>query len=74
MCLTRKPSEWLAMFADPMRAQSAIDRLTGNACDLIIEGESSRQRLKRRASPQPTRSWSATAARIEAQTGQHAEH
>jgi hypothetical protein len=25
----RGPDEWLAMFADPMRAQS--DRLTGNA-------------------------------------------
>jgi len=36
------PDEWLTMFADPMRAQSAIDRLTGNADDLIIEGESYR--------------------------------
>jgi hypothetical protein len=38
------------MFADPMRAQSAIDPLTGNAYDLIIEDESYRQRLKARAS------------------------
>lgn len=70
----RGPDEWLAMFADPMRAQSAIDRLTGNAYDLIIEGESYRQRLKPRASPQPTRSRSAAATRLEAQAGQHAEH
>jgi hypothetical protein len=34
------------MFADPMRAQSAIDRLTGNAYDLLVDGESYRQRLK----------------------------
>lgn len=46
----RGPDEWLTIFADPMRAQSAIDRLTGNAYDLIIEGESYRQRLKPRVS------------------------
>jgi DNA replication protein DnaC len=50
----RGPDEWLAMFADPMRAQSAIDRLTGNAYDLVIEGESYRQRLKPRLSAQQT--------------------
>ena len=48
----RGPDEWLAMFADPMRAQSAIDRLTGNAYDLVIEGESYRQRLKPTVQPQ----------------------
>jgi len=42
----RGPDEWLATFADPMRAQSAIDRFTSNAYDLVIEGESYRQRLK----------------------------
>jgi len=31
-----------------MRAQSAIDRLTGNSYDLVIEGESYRRRLKPR--------------------------
>jgi len=47
----RGPDEWLAMFADPMRAQSAIDRLTGNAYDLLVEGESYRQRLKPTSQP-----------------------
>lgn len=42
----RGPDEWLATFADPVRAQSAIDRFTSNAYDLLIEGESYRSRLK----------------------------
>jgi DNA replication protein DnaC len=42
----RGPDEWLATFADPMRAQSAIDRFTGNSYDLIIEGASYRPRQK----------------------------
>ena len=42
----RGPDEWLATFADPVRAQSAIDRFTSNAFDLVIEGESYRSRLK----------------------------
>jgi DNA replication protein DnaC len=44
----RGPDEWLATFADPMRAQSAIDRFTSTAYDLVIEGESYRARLKPR--------------------------
>jgi len=40
------PDEWLATFADPMRAQSAIDRSTSNAYELVLDGESYRQRLK----------------------------
>jgi DNA replication protein DnaC len=42
----RGPDEWLATFSDPVRAQSAIDRFTSNSYDLVIEGESYRQRLK----------------------------
>lgn len=42
----RGPDEWLATFADPVRAQSAIDRFTSNSYDLEIEGESYRSRLK----------------------------
>jgi DNA replication protein DnaC len=42
----RGPDEWLATFADPVRAQAAIDRFTSNAYDLVIEGESYRHRLK----------------------------
>jgi DNA replication protein DnaC len=42
----RGPDEWLATFADPLRAQSAIDRFTSSAYDLVMEGESYRARLK----------------------------
>jgi DNA replication protein DnaC len=42
----RDPDEWLATFSDALLAQSAVDRFTGNAYDLLIEGESYRQRLK----------------------------
>lgn len=42
----RGPDEWLAAFADPLRAQGAIDRFTSNAYDLLIEGDSYRSRLK----------------------------
>lgn len=47
----RGPDEWLATFADPLRAQSAIDRFVNAAYDLVIEGESYRPRLK----PAPSR-------------------
>jgi DNA replication protein DnaC len=42
----RGPDEWLATFADPVRAQSAVDRFTSNSYDLVIEGESYRKRQK----------------------------
>lgn len=47
----RDPVEWLGAMADPLLAQSAIDRLQSSAHELVIEGESYRQRQKpRRAS------------------------
>jgi hypothetical protein len=39
----------VATFADPVRAQAAIDRFTSNAYDLVIEGESYRKRLEPRS-------------------------
>lgn len=42
----RDPSEWLAVMADPLLAQSAVDRLKSAAWELVIEGESYRQREK----------------------------
>jgi DNA replication protein DnaC len=49
----RGPDEWLATFADPVRAQSAIDRFTSTAYDRVIEGESYRGRLKPKPMAQP---------------------
>ena len=42
----RGPDEWLATFADPVRAQASIDRFTSNAYDLVVDGESYRSRQK----------------------------
>jgi DNA replication protein DnaC len=42
----RDPSEWLSVMANPMLAQSAVDRLKSAAWELVIEGESYRQREK----------------------------
>ena len=42
----RTPDEWLPMMADPLLAQSAVDRLASTAHELIIEGPSYRQRQK----------------------------
>jgi hypothetical protein len=42
----RSPDEWLAIMTDPLLAQSAIDRLTSTAHELVIEGQSYRRRQK----------------------------
>lgn len=42
----REPADWLSMTTDPILAQSAVDRLTGAAHTLIIEGPSYRQRTQ----------------------------
>jgi DNA replication protein DnaC len=39
----RDPSEFLAQMADPLLAQSAVDRLQNAAYELVIEGESYRK-------------------------------
>jgi DNA replication protein DnaC len=42
----REPPEWLQQMADPLLAQSAIDRLQSAAYELVVEGESYRRRQK----------------------------
>ena len=49
----RDPSEWLAVMADPLLAQSAVDRLKSAAWELIIEGESYRQHEKPNIEAEP---------------------
>jgi hypothetical protein len=44
----RDPAEWLSMLADPLRAQTAVDRLKNAAYELVVDGESYRQRQKPR--------------------------
>ena len=50
----RDPSEWLAVMADPLLAQSAVDRLKSAAWELVIEGESYRQHEKPTIGGEPT--------------------
>jgi DNA replication protein DnaC len=50
----RDPEEWHSVFADPARAQAAVDRFTNNAYDLVMSGESYRQRQKPRVSGKET--------------------
>jgi DNA replication protein DnaC len=46
----RDTNEWLATFDDVLLAQSAVDRLSNSAYDLIIEGESYRSQQKPKVS------------------------
>lgn len=52
----RDPAEWLAVMADPLLAQSAIDRLQGAAYELVIEGDSYRRRQRPVLAPTTTAS------------------
>ncbi len=47
----RDPSEWLALLGDQLLAQSAIDRFSSAAFELVIDGESYRDRQKPRLTP-----------------------
>ncbi|HET8661517.1 MAG TPA: IS21-like element helper ATPase IstB [Micromonosporaceae bacterium] len=42
----RDPNEWLALMADPLLAQAAVDRLTSTCHELVIEGDSYRRRQR----------------------------
>jgi len=42
----RDPNEWLALMADPLLAQAAVDRLVSTSHELVIEGDSYRRRQR----------------------------
>ncbi len=64
----RDPSEWLGAMADPLLAQSAVDRLKSAAWELVIEGESYRQHekpvIERGSDRPPTRRGLGAGARL----------
>jgi len=42
----RDPNEWLALMADPLLAQAAVDRLVSTSHELVVEGDSYRRRQR----------------------------
>jgi DNA replication protein DnaC len=67
----REPHEWLAMMADPLLAQSAVDRLVSTAHELIIEGDSYRRRQK---PTHHTKTNANTGVSVDQQKGNHHAH
>ncbi|MGH9206260.1 MAG: IS21-like element helper ATPase IstB [Acidimicrobiales bacterium] len=67
----RDPSEWLALMADPLLAQSAVDRLVSTAHELIIEGDSYRRRQK---PTHTTTTHADTGVSVDQQNGAHHAH
>ncbi len=49
----RDVSEWVGLFADPILANSALDRLANGSHQLVIEGPSYRAKLAPRPTPEP---------------------
>ncbi|WP_237107313.1 ATP-binding protein [Nonomuraea sp. MG754425] len=65
----RAPGHWLAMMADPLLAQSAVDRLVSVAHVLIVEGES--YRMRQRPTMHPDNDPTTGLARSRTPTGIH---